>query len=94
MNSIFSCNGPAAGSFRQEIKPYLRTALAAAVNLLYLAKHHYYRGTPIMTDFEYDTLENWLKKIDPTNPVLEVVGDPWMDCEHLCALSEEEAHKI
>lgn len=34
----------------------------------------YYQGTPIISDEEYDRLESQLKKIDPDNPVLKMVG--------------------
>ncbi len=42
-----------------------------------LIKHHkilYYRGTPEITDQEFDELEDELKKLDPNNPVLEIIG--------------------
>lgn len=34
----------------------------------------YYQGRPEISDFDYDAIEDELKKIDPENPVLEVVG--------------------
>lgn len=34
----------------------------------------YYQGRPEITDFEYDKLEEELKKLDPKNPVLQIVG--------------------
>jgi DNA ligase (NAD+) len=37
-------------------------------------KSLYYRGKPEISDFEYDALEDKLREIDPTNPVLEIVG--------------------
>lgn len=37
-------------------------------------KSLYYRGTPEINDFEYDKLEEELRKIDPGNPVLSLVG--------------------
>ena len=42
-----------------------------------MIKHHkalYYQGTPEISDVEYDAIENQLKKIDPQNPVLSLVG--------------------
>jgi len=38
------------------------------------AKKAYYRGKPIMSDFDYDKLENNLKVINPDAPVLQMVG--------------------
>jgi len=41
------------------------------------AKKAYYKGKPIMSDFDYDKLENNLKVINPDAPVLQMVGyDP------------------
>lgn len=34
----------------------------------------YYQGRPEISDFDYDAIEDELKKIDPENPVLKVVG--------------------
>ncbi len=42
-----------------------------------LIRHHkilYYRGTPEISDKEFDNLEDELRKLDPTNPVLEIIG--------------------
>lgn len=42
-----------------------------------LIKHHkilYYRGTPEISDQEFDDLEDELKKLDPSNSVLEIIG--------------------
>jgi DNA ligase (NAD+) len=42
-----------------------------------LIKHHkamYYQGRPEISDFEYDKLEEELKKIDPENRILEFIG--------------------
>jgi DNA ligase (NAD+) len=36
----------------------------------------YYQGSPEISDFEYDKLEDELKKLDPTNPILKIVGTP------------------
>nr|MDO8087399.1 NAD-dependent DNA ligase LigA [Candidatus Sigynarchaeum springense] len=38
------------------------------------AKRAYYEGKPIMSDAEYDRLEQQLREVDPKNPVLEFVG--------------------
>ena len=41
-----------------------------------LIKHHkamYYQGRPEISDFEYDKLEEELKKIDPENRILEFI---------------------
>lgn len=37
-------------------------------------KNLYYSGKPIISDFEYDALEAKLKKIDPQNSILAIVG--------------------
>ncbi len=37
---------------------------------------YYYGGNPIMTDAEYDALEDELRKIDRDDPVLKIVGAP------------------
>jgi len=37
---------------------------------------YYFGGSPIMTDSAYDALEDALKKIDPNNRVLAIVGAP------------------
>ncbi|MBL7665391.1 MAG: NAD-dependent DNA ligase LigA [Bacteriovoracaceae bacterium] len=37
-------------------------------------KKLYYSGNAVISDFEYDKLEEELKQIDPANPVLELVG--------------------
>jgi len=42
--------------------------------LLLYHKELYYKGRPQISDEEYDKLEEELKKLDPENPVLEVVG--------------------
>lgn len=34
----------------------------------------YYQGRPIISDSEYDKLEDELKKLDPKNPTLQIVG--------------------
>ncbi len=42
-----------------------------------MIKHHkslYYSGKPEITDFEYDQLEDELKKLSPNNPVLNLIG--------------------
>ena len=36
----------------------------------------YYQGRPEISDEDYDRLEAKLKQLDPTNPVLELVGSP------------------
>ena len=37
-------------------------------------KNLYYAGKPIISDFEFDELEEKLRKLDPEHPVLELVG--------------------
>ena len=46
-------------------------------NLILRAKHAYYYGAePIMTDAEYDSLEDELRSLAPDDPVLAMVGSP------------------
>lgn len=46
-------------------------------NLILKAKHaYYYSGEPIMSDAEYDALEDQLRQIAPDDPVLVLVGSP------------------
>ena len=44
--------------------------------LLLKAKQAYYFGTPIMSDAQYDALEDKIRAEDPANPVLALVGAP------------------
>lgn len=47
-------------------------------------KDLYYNGIPEIDDAEYDRLENELREIDPTNPVLSKVGaDPINSTKHI-----------
>ncbi|MBK6295155.1 MAG: hypothetical protein IPF55_13385 [Rhodoferax sp.] len=46
-------------------------------NLILKAKHaYYYSGTPVMSDAEYDALEDELRLLAPGDPVLALVGSP------------------
>ncbi len=46
-------------------------------NLILKAKHaYYYSNEPVMTDAEYDALEDELRLLDPSDPVLALVGSP------------------
>lgn len=46
-------------------------------NLILKAKHaYYYSGEPIMSDVEYDALEDQLRQIAPDDTVLALVGSP------------------
>ena len=46
-------------------------------NQILKAKHaYYYSGEPIMSDAEYDALEDQLRHIAPDDPVLALVGSP------------------
>lgn len=46
-------------------------------NLILKAKHaYYYSNEPVMSDAEYDALEDELRQIDPNDPVLGLVGSP------------------
>lgn len=60
------------------------------VELLMKARQPYYGGdTPIMTDAEYDALENMLKQMDPDHPFFETIGS-----HQLSKLWKSAAHKI
>ncbi len=66
--------------------------------LLVRYKHEYYQGKPLVSDAEYDRLEDQLRTIDPGNPVLRMVGTdetgevphdpPMLSCEKLHAPAE------
>ena len=46
-------------------------------NQILKAKHaYYYSGEPIMSDAEYDALEDQLRQIAPDGPVLVLIGSP------------------
>lgn len=46
-------------------------------NLILKAKHaYYYSNEPVMTDAEYDALEDELRLLDANDPVLALVGSP------------------
>lgn len=64
------------GSYRNQLPYRLRTPVSALVHLIAACKHTYYTGRPLLSDAEYDALERMLRKLDPTNPQLDVVGDP------------------
>jgi DNA ligase (NAD+) len=44
-------------------------------NQLLLYKRAYYQGMPLVSDAEYDTLEDALRNLDPFHPLLGLVGD-------------------
>lgn len=46
-------------------------------------KNLYYQGRPEISDFEYDSLEEQLRKIDPENAVLQMVGTSYFDSEKI-----------
>lgn len=49
--------------------------IASLRNQILKAKHaYYYSNTPIMTDSEYDSLEDELRLLSPNDPVLSIVG--------------------
>jgi len=46
-------------------------------DLILKAKHaYYYSNQPLMSDAEYDALEDELRRLSPTDPVLALVGSP------------------
>lgn len=44
------------------------------VELILLHRNKYYAGSPLISDFEYDALEDQLKTLAPNHPVLNAVG--------------------
>jgi len=51
--------------------------IAALRNLILQAKHaYYYSQSPLMSDAEYDALEDELRGLSPQDPVLALVGAP------------------
>lgn len=57
------------------------------VEKLLIARKAYYRtGHPVMTDQEYDALENLVRQVDPTHPILHKVGEEpsslWKKARH------------
>lgn len=50
--------------------------IVSIVNQLKIAKDFYYKGRPIMTDPEFDDLENKLREVDPDNDYFKIVGAP------------------
>ena len=46
------------------------------VKTLTMARKAYYAGTPLMSDAEYDKLEDKLKEVDPTNDFFTNIGAP------------------
>jgi DNA ligase (NAD+) len=54
--------------------------VGALRDLILKAKHaYYYSGEPIMSDTEFDALEDQLRRIAPDDPVLALVGSPVPD---------------
>jgi DNA ligase (NAD+) len=64
------------------------------------AREAYHNGHPIMDDADYDALENLLRQVDPSNPMLQQVGagaasGPWTKVKHGCpmgSLSKTQNH--
>ena len=50
--------------------------IATLVKRITDARHAYYNGTPVLSDAAYDLLEDELRKLDPANPILKLVGSP------------------
>lgn len=50
------------------------TRVLELMKLMLYHKEKYYKGEPEISDYAYDAIEAELRKLDPKNPVLEVVG--------------------
>jgi NAD-dependent DNA ligase len=49
--------------------------LGSLRNLILKAKHaYYYSNEPVMTDLEYDAIEDELRVLAPDDPILALVG--------------------
>lgn len=54
------------------------------VQIVKAKKAYYQEGKPIMSDYDYDRIENRVKELDPKHPILYAVGyddsyDWWID---------------
>ena len=55
----------------------MASTISVLRNQILKAKHaYYYSGDPIMSDAEYDALEDQLRQLSPDDPVLAIVGAP------------------
>ena len=50
--------------------------ITSLANKILYHKRKYYDGEPEISDEAYDKLEDKLRKLDPENPVLHIVGSP------------------
>lgn len=55
-------------------KDPLGTSLEDLIEIYIYAKKMYYDGTPILTDPNFDCLENLIKRKDPDNNALNIIG--------------------
>lgn len=46
------------------------------IDLYIEAKHHYYNGNPIMSDAQFDALEESIREANPAEPALSKIGAP------------------
>ena len=64
---------------------YNLTSVPELVVTIVKAKKAYYQeGKPFISDYQYDQIENELRKLDPRHPILYAVGyddtyDWWLD---------------
>jgi len=74
-NGEFACNrcNPQLFSPTQEQAKHF-SSVSIASKLIKAKKAYYGSGKTLLTDFEYDRLEESLRAIDPSNPILTQVG--------------------
>ena len=72
----------------------MSTNLTKLVQRIEAARQAYYHSKPIMSDAEYDALEDALRKVDPNHPALKKVGAPapsggWKKVKHAIPMGSQ-----
>jgi DNA ligase (NAD+) len=70
-----------------ELEPEQRRKVEELAERLALYRAKYYAGEPLVSDAAYDALEDELRGLDPTHPILGLVGTstlvgPWQEARH------------